>query len=124
MKGSKIYSIFASSCPVCHTGKMYKTKNPFRLSQTLKMYERCPHCTTKFKIEPSFFFGAMYVSYGVGITFAIATFIISFFVFELSRFQIFLAIIATLLLLLPVIVRLSRNIWINLFFKYDASKAG
>jgi uncharacterized protein (DUF983 family) len=124
MKGSKIYSIFKGKCPVCHSGNMYKVKNPYVLSQTLKMYEHCPHCNTKFKIEPSFFYGAMYVSYGVGIAIAVAAAFFAFFVFDLGRLQSFLMITATLILLLPVILRLSRNIWINFFFKFDPSKAG
>jgi hypothetical protein len=33
----------------------------------------------------------------------------------------FMAIVATLIGLMPVIMRLSRNIWINLFMSYDAS---
>jgi uncharacterized protein (DUF983 family) len=123
LKGSKIYSIFTGTCPVCHSGKMYSNKNPYKISETLKMNERCPHCDTKFKIEPSFFYGAMYVSYGVGIAFAITAFILSFFVLNLGRLNSFLVIIGTLVVLLPIILRLSRNIWINLFFKYDPKKA-
>lgn len=122
MKGSKIYSIFNSKCPVCHSGNMYKTKNPYIISDTLKMHETCPHCNTKFKIEPSFFYGAMYVSYAVGVAIAVAAFIISYFFIGLDRNQTFIAIVSTLVLLLPVITRLSRNIWINFFFKFDKSK--
>ncbi len=122
MKGTKIYSIFKGKCPVCHTGDLYKRKNPYLLSETLKMHERCSHCNTKFKIEPSFFYGAMYVSYGVGIAFAVAAFIISFFFLNLGRLNSFLVITGTLIFLLPVILRLSRNIWINFFFKYDPEK--
>lgn len=124
MKGSKLYSIFKGKCPVCQTGNMYKVKNPYILSQTLKMHEHCPHCATKFKIEPSFFYGAMYVSYGVGIAIAVAVAFFAFFVFNLSRLHAFLVITGSLILLLPVILRLSRNIWINFFFKFDKSKAG
>ena len=123
MKGSKIYSIMKGKCPVCHTGDMYKTKNSYVLSQTLKMHNHCPHCGTKFKIEPSFFYGAMYVSYGVGIAIAVAAAFFAFVVFDLGRLNAFLMIAATLIVLLPVILRLSRNIWINFFFKYDASKS-
>lgn len=123
LKGSKIYSILTSTCPVCQSGKMYSNKNPYKISETLKMNERCPHCNTKFKIEPSFFYGAMYVSYGVGIAFAIAAFIISFFVLDLGRLNSFFVIIGTLVVFLPVILRLSRNIWINFFFKFDPEKA-
>lgn len=123
LKGSKVYSIFTSTCPVCQSGKMYCTKNPYNISETLKMNDRCPHCNTKFKIEPSFFYGAMYVSYGVGIAFAVAAFIISFFILNLGRLNSFFVIIGTLVVFLPVILRLSRNIWINFFFKYNSEKA-
>jgi hypothetical protein len=33
----------------------------------------------------------------------------------------FIAIVLTLLGLMPIIMRLSRNIWINIFMRYDAS---
>ena len=119
MKGSKLYSIFTSTCPVCHSAGMYKNSNPYQLSETLKMHERCPNCDTKFKIEPSFFYGAMYVSYPVGIAFAFAAFVISYWMLNFSLLSTFLIIIAVMILCLPIITRLARNIWINFFFKFD-----
>ena len=119
LKGTKIYSIFTGTCPVCHEGKMYQEANPYKLDKTLMMHERCSCCNTKYKIEPSFFYGAMYVSYAVGIAFAVAAFVISFFVFNATPSQAFISIVATLVVFLPVILRLSRNIWINFFFKYQ-----
>ena len=86
------------------------------------MHEHCPNCGVKYKIEPSFFYGAMYVSYAVGVAFAVATFIISYFWLSLDRLQTFFAITAVLVLSLPIILRLSRNIWINIFFNYDPSQ--
>ena len=118
-KGYKIYSIFTSTCPKCHEESMYTNKNPYALSHTLNMHENCSNCNTKYKIEPSFFYGAMYVSYGVGIAFAVAAFIITHFVFKASIHYIFASIILTLILCLPIILRLSRNIWINFFMHYD-----
>ncbi|RFN59698.1 DUF983 domain-containing protein [Marixanthomonas ophiurae] len=122
MKGSKLYSIFTGTCPVCQTGNMYKTKNPYIFSETLNMHDNCPHCKTKFKIEPSFFYGAMYVSYAVGVAFAVAAFIISYFFIGLGRLNTFFVIAGTLFLFFPIILRLSRNIWINFFFKYNPEK--
>lgn len=122
LKGSKINSILKGSCPVCHNEPMYKESNAYRLSSTLKMHERCAHCNTKYKIEPSFFYGAMYVSYGVGIAFASIAFVVSNLIFGTSLVQAFIAIIGTLLFTFPIIMRLSRNIWINLFMKYDKEK--
>jgi ABC-type long-subunit fatty acid transport system fused permease/ATPase subunit len=61
----------------------------------------------------------MYVSYGVGIAFAISTFIVSFVILNSSLVTAFIAIVATLIAFMPIIMRLSRNIWINLFMNYD-----
>ncbi|WP_103072041.1 DUF983 domain-containing protein [Aquimarina sediminis] len=122
LKGTKIYSILTGSCPVCHEESMYKESNPYKLSQTLKMHERCSHCNTKYKIEPSFFYGAMYVSYPVGIAFAVAAFVISNLFFKLNLVTTFIIIVGTMIVFLPVIMRISRNIWINFFKHYKKEK--
>ena len=122
-KGNKLYSILTGKCPKCHHELMYKTRNAYQLSQTLKMHERCGHCQTKYKIEPSFFYGSMYVSYGVGIGFSMAAFLLTFILFESSLVVSFIAIVCTLIGFMPIIMRLSRNIWINLFMSYDAGLA-
>ncbi len=123
LKGSKLYSIFTSTCPVCQEGDMYVENNPYKISKLMEMHENCSNCGKKFKIEPSFFFGAMYVSYGVGVAIAVAAFIISYFIVGLDRNYSFLVIILTLAVLFPLIVRISRNIWINFFVPFDKNKA-
>ncbi|WP_411028842.1 DUF983 domain-containing protein [Spongiimicrobium sp. 3-5] len=125
-KGNKLYSILTGTCPKCQMESMYRDKNPYHLSNIFKMHERCSHCNTKYKIEPSFFYGSMYVSYPVGIIFASAAFVIAFLVIGASLVHTFIAIVVTMVFSLPIIIRLSRNIWINFFFKYDpaASKEG
>lgn len=70
-------------------------------------------------MEPSFFYGAMYVSYGVGIAFAVAAFVLSYLFLGSSLKTAFVAIIGTLIVFYPVVIRLSRNIWINIFMKFD-----
>ncbi|MEN8886654.1 MAG: DUF983 domain-containing protein [Winogradskyella sp.] len=122
-KGMKLYSILFGACPKCHHESMYIEKNPYKLSDIFKMHERCSHCQTKYQMEPSFFYGSMYVSYGVGIAFAVAAFVISNVIFESSLVVAFIAIIFTIIGFVPVIMRLSRNIWINLFMGYDKEKA-
>ncbi len=86
------------------------------------MHEKCANCGLKYKMEPSFFYGAMYVSYAVGVAFAVAVFVISFLFIGTSLKNTFFAIIGTLVVFMPVIIRLSRNIWINFFVKFDATK--
>ncbi|MFD0964293.1 DUF983 domain-containing protein [Pseudofulvibacter geojedonensis] len=118
-KGSKIYSIITGSCPRCHDQSMYKVKNPFLFLRALDMHEKCSNCQLKYQIEPSFFYGAMYVSYAVGIAFAVAAYIISKYVFNADILMSFISITITLIVFLPVITRLSRNLWINMFIKYN-----
>ena len=118
-KGTKIYSILTGTCPRCHEESMYINANPYILSDTLKIHDRCSNCNTKYRLEPSFFFGAMYASYAVGIAFAFAAFAISYLIIGTSLNVAFFSIVGTLIVFMPIIMRLSRNIWINLFVNYD-----
>ncbi|OIQ23842.1 DUF983 domain-containing protein [Lacinutrix sp. MedPE-SW] len=123
LKGTKINSILTGSCPVCQNESMYSVQNPYKVTSTLTMEEQCSHCNTKYQIEPSFFFGAMYVSYPVGLIFGGFSLFLSYIVLELSLLTSYIILILFMLLCLPIILRLSRNIWINIFMKYDKSKA-
>jgi len=119
LKGTKIYSIFTGTCPKCHGESMYETKNPFVISDVLKINDKCSKCGFRYRLEPSFFYGSMYVSYGVGIAFAVAAFVISYYFIGTSLLTAFFAIVGTLVVLGPIVMRLSRNIWINMFVSYD-----
>ena len=77
-KGSKLNSILTGTCPKCQNESMYVDANPLHLTKVLKMHEKCSHCGLKYQIEPSFFYGAMYVSYGLNVAAGIAAFIVSF----------------------------------------------
>ena len=123
LKGTKIYSIFTGNCPKCHQESMYKTKNPYVLGDVFKINDNCSKCKLKYRLEPSFFYGSMYVSYGVGIAFSVVAFLTSYLVFETSLMTAFLAIVFTMIILGPIIMRLSRNIWINMFVSYDKTIA-
>jgi len=83
------------------------------------MNENCSHCNLKYQIEPSFFYGAMYVSYALNVAMGVAIFIITFLFFNQSVMVSFIAIIASIILLQPFILRWSRNIYINMFVSYD-----
>ena len=118
-KGSKLYSILTGTCPKCQNESMYLDKNLLHLGSVLKMNEKCSHCGLKYQIEPSFFYGAMYVSYGLNVAVGIAAFIISYLLFHSSIKTSFIAIIAALIVLFPIVLRWSRNIYINMFVTYD-----
>lgn len=118
-KGSKLNSILTGTCPKCQNESMYLDENPLHFSKLLKMNEKCSHCGLKYQIEPSFFYGAMYVSYGLNVAIGVAAFIISFVFFGSSLKIAFISIIASFLILFPFVLRWSRNIYINMFVSYD-----
>ena len=118
-KGSKLNSILTGTCPKCQEESMYEDKNPYHLSKLYDMHETCSHCGLQYQIEPSFFYGAMYVSYGLTVAIGVAAFIIAKVFLGLSLVEVFIAIIVTLILLTPITARLSRNIYINIFVHYD-----
>ncbi|MFD1293389.1 DUF983 domain-containing protein [Lutibacter holmesii] len=118
-KGNKLYSIFFNKCPRCHEGDFMQEKNIFKLHKAFNMHENCTKCGLKYTMEPSFFYGAMYVNYGLTVGIGIITFAIATLFFKLSLLESFLPIVVMLVLTAPVTIRLSRIIWINIFVKYD-----
>ena len=118
-KGSKLNSILTGTCPKCQNESMYLDQNILHLSKILKMHENCSHCGLRYQIEPSFFYGAMYVSYGLNVGIGIAAFIISFLIFGSSLKVAFIAIVASMILSFPIVLRWARNIYINMFVSYD-----
>ena len=120
-KGSKLNSILTGTCPRCQEESMYLDKNLLHIQNCIKMNEKCSHCDLHYQIEPSFFYGAMYVSYGLNIAVGIIAFIIPFVLLNTSFKTAFIAIIASLVISFPIVMRLSRNIYINMFVSYDAT---
>lgn len=114
-----IYSTIHNKCPRCHKGDVFVHKNPYSIGNMFNMHKNCSHCNLKYEKEFSFFYGAMYASYGLTAGwFLVWYFINSYFMhMELLSFAILITI--SIVLLSPVSVRLSRLLWLNLFNKYD-----
>jgi glucan phosphoethanolaminetransferase (alkaline phosphatase superfamily) len=82
------------------------------------MHEHCEHCGQAFEPEPGFYQGAMYVSYGLSLGVSFVMGILLMFVFDVNLWIASLVFTLFLLGLLPVIFRVSRVIWLNLFVSY------
>lgn len=121
-KGTKLYSIFRNKCPHCHEGKFFKYPFTFNPSKITKTLDNCEVCNQKYMLEPSFYFGAMYVNYGLAVALFVAIFIIAKVLIGFSILQSFVAIVIVSLLLTPINLRLSRIIWINIFVHYKKKK--
>ena len=80
------------------------------------MNETCPKCSHKFMIETGYFFGAMYVSYGLTIAEAIIIFLLLINITTSAKVLV-LSIAAIMLLLSFMNFRYARLIWMYLFTK-------
>lgn len=120
-KGTKLYSILFNKCPKCHNGDFMKEKNILKLHKAFNMHKRCSECDFKYMIEPSFFYGAMYVNYSLTVGIGIITFSICTLIFNFELLESFIPIVVMLILTAPVTIRLSRIVWINIFVKYNSN---
>ena len=118
-KGTKLYSISNAKCPRCHEGEFFEYRFTYNPRKITKLHDNCPKCDLKYMMEPSFFYGAMYVNYGITVALSIATFVLSSLLLNLTLLQCFVAIIFVLIVLAPFNMRLSRIIWINMFVSYN-----
>lgn len=116
-KGSKLYSVFKNKCPQCHEGDFFSHRCSLNLKNNLKIHEKCEVCGLKYMIEPSFFYGAMYVSYALTVAMAVAIFVIGYFL-HLGLISSFIAILVLLIALNPLIMRISRLLYINMFVHF------
>jgi len=118
-KGSKIYSIAKGKCPRCQKGDFFEhclTINPLKFTEIKK---NCSECNLKYMLEPSFFYGAMYVSYAITVALCVITFIISKVFIGLPLLTSFATVFIALMVLAPLNLRLSRILWINMFVSYE-----
>lgn len=117
---TNLINILNNKCPNCHKGNVFK-HNLFRFNFSFpKMNDRCLNCNFKFEKEPGFFFGAMFVSYGIGVAEAITTYLIASLFFEKNFDLRIIPIIAVVIILLTRFnIKLSRMIWIYLFKNFS-----
>jgi uncharacterized protein (DUF983 family) len=120
LKGTKLYSILFQKCPRCHEGELFEERNPYKITKIWNMPERCEKCDQLYSLEPSFFYGAMYVNYALTVAIAVAVFIAMWVLgspWELYEYLI--GIVIGIVVLAPLTFRLGRGIWINLFISYE-----
>ena len=117
-KGTKIYSVLRGKCPSCHKGDFFKHSFTMNLFKVNKIKKTCSYCDLKYMIEPAFYFGALYVSYGITVALCIVTFVISKLMLNVALLTSFITVFVVLILFIPVNLRLSRILWINMFVSY------
>lgn len=123
-----ILNLLKCQYPRCQRGNMFSYSNPYNLKKFMKMNAECPVCKQSFDLEPGFYYGTSYVSYAFAIAITVASFVTWWILVGISinDNRVFYWIIVNgvlLILLQPLLMRLSRTIWLAFFVKYDANWA-
>lgn len=123
-KPGLLWSVLTNKCPRCRQGHLFKSRNPYQLKYTSHMPEHCPVCKQPFELHTGFYFGTGYVSYGlslivIGVCFALYAIIWGLSIENNSIYWALGISTGVLVVLQPVIQRLSRSIWIAIFVHYD-----
>lgn len=113
-KVSKANAIISGKCPQCRKGDIFKHA-AYNISGFQKMNSHCSVCNLHFEREPGFFFGAMYISYAFSVAIFVAVGVALSILGEFSLEVYVLTIIAVVLLLLPLLFRYSRILFLHLF---------
>jgi len=114
--------ILQNKCPKCGEGKLF-THFAYNLRKFDHMHEKCHACGQKYSIEPSFFTGALYVSYALQVA-IIVSIMLTYAILSPSvdiNTKIITVVIAVILLM-PITLRLSKSIWAHMFIKFEPKK--
>lgn len=112
-----------NKCPRCGEGRVFENNNPYHYRNGLAMHKYCPACGLRNEKETGFFYGAMYVSYGLVAGLFVLFFALDTFFFHLEPLTLCLIFSGMVLALFPVNYRWSRTLWIAFFAKYEGRAA-
>jgi uncharacterized protein (DUF983 family) len=121
-RGTKLYSIFKFRCPTCHEGDFF-VSHPYNLRKAGDLHEKCAECGLKYMKEPGFYFGALFVSYGIGAAVVVSIWVAILTLYPEAPFRLYMwAIGIALVVGAPFHYALSKIIWANIFFRYKKEK--
>ena len=106
-------------CPRCR--KTYMFKEPLQITAPLDMKERCSHCKLNFEPEPGFYFGAMFVSYGLACLTFLPLALVLVFVFDWDVMDMMYLVFFLYFAFFLMIMRFARSIWAHFAINYDPS---
>src|SRR6185503_12482472 len=123
-KRSVSWAVLSNRCPHCREGKLFLNDNAYDFKNNLKMYENCPVCKQPTEIEVGFYYGTSYISYLLTVALSGVTFILWWIFVGVSvnddRILYWLGINSALIIIIqPLLMRLSRTLWLSFFVKYN-----
>ncbi len=111
-------SITHLKCPRCRKGNLFTKRGLFSYTQILDMEKECPHCKLNYELEPGFWLGALWASYPLILILEVP-FLIGVLMSDKSPLIFIGFMFLSMLLFLPMLLRLGRSIWIHVQVKYE-----
>jgi uncharacterized protein (DUF983 family) len=103
---SWVVALLLERCPRCRQGRVFNAR--------FAMNELCPVCHLRFEREQGYFFGAMYVSYGLSIQILCLLILLGHLLLPSLRIEFVIGLsLLPYLFLVPAVFRYSRVIWIH-----------
>ena len=110
-------SISNMKCPRCRKGDLFFTPT-FSYSKLTEMPKSCEECQQNYMPEPGFWFGAMFISYGLTAFFCLIIVGGGIIFLNMSVNGAFAILITIFAILFPWFFRISRSIWIHIYVRY------
>lgn len=83
------------------------------------MKKKCDCCGQSYEPETGFYYGAMYVSYALGVAVMVVPAMLLYLLFDLGFGALLAFVITVYIFGFPLFFRFARNIWFNIFVHYD-----
>lgn len=111
-------------CPRCHEGDFF-VSTPYDLKRAGDLHEECSNCKLNYRPEPGFYYGAMYVSYALGVALFVTLWVsFNLFLPSVSAGVQVLVIALASVLTAPYLYALSKIIWANFFIPFEKKNNG
>lgn len=105
-------AVLRCKCPSCREGNLF----PVPVSSFRKLTdvnEQCPVCGEILIPEPDFFYGAMYISYGMSVALFISVMVALNVLFDEPSLTLYIgSVVSANLLLLPFMLRYSKVLYL------------
>ncbi|HTA84433.1 MAG TPA: DUF983 domain-containing protein [Bacteroidia bacterium] len=115
---------FTNKCPRCKAAKVFESNNPYSFKNGLTMRKHCVSCGLKYEREVGYFYGSMYVSYGIQTLLVTVMYLLNIYWWKMDALYLVFWIIGSALAIFPLTFRWSRIIWIGMFTKYQPELKG
>jgi len=110
-------AMWQNKCPRCRKGDIFI--KPLDILNPLDMPEKCAVCGQATEPEAGFYYGAMFLSYGIASFILLPTTLFLLFFFKLSLTTTFIIMGIIMVSIFFKLLRGSRSLYFHLIVRYD-----